>query len=73
MKTDYLDVVQFHISPSQQTLEENGALDAVMELKEAGKVRLIGMSGYRSARLRCMARRISSPWFPSRSRRCGQP
>ena len=33
MKTDYLDVVQFHISPSQQTLEENGALEAVMELK----------------------------------------
>jgi aryl-alcohol dehydrogenase-like predicted oxidoreductase len=33
MKTDYLDVVQFHISPSKQTLEENGALDAVMELK----------------------------------------
>ena len=33
MKTDYLDLVQFHISPSQQTLEENGALDAVMELQ----------------------------------------
>ena len=33
MKTDYLDVVQFHISPSKQTLKENGALDAVMELK----------------------------------------
>ena len=45
MKTDYLDLVQFHISPSKQTLEENGALDAVMELKEAGKVRFIGMSG----------------------------
>ena len=45
MKTDYLDVVQFHISPSKQTLEENGALDAVMELKQAGKVRFIGMSG----------------------------
>jgi aryl-alcohol dehydrogenase-like predicted oxidoreductase len=45
MKTDYLDVVQFHISPSQQTLEENGALEAVMELRQAGKVRFIGMSG----------------------------
>ncbi len=45
MKTDYLDVVQFHISPSKRTLEQNGALDAVMELKEAGKVRFIGMSG----------------------------
>jgi len=45
MKTDYLDLVQFHISPSRQTLEENGSIDAVMNLKEAGKVRFIGMSG----------------------------
>jgi aryl-alcohol dehydrogenase-like predicted oxidoreductase len=45
MKTDYLDVVQFHQSPSRQTLEEQGALKALLELKEAGKVRFIGMSG----------------------------
>jgi aryl-alcohol dehydrogenase-like predicted oxidoreductase len=45
MKTDYLDVVQFHISPSRRTLEENGAAEALLELKEAGKVRFIGMSG----------------------------
>jgi aryl-alcohol dehydrogenase-like predicted oxidoreductase len=45
MKTDYLDVVQFHISPSRETLEENGALDALLQLQAAGKVRFIGMSG----------------------------
>jgi aryl-alcohol dehydrogenase-like predicted oxidoreductase len=45
MKTDYLDVVQFHISPSRRVLEENGAIDALLELKQAGKVRFIGMSG----------------------------
>src|SRR4029077_9707175 len=45
MKTDYLDLVQFHISPSKQALEADRALDAVMELKAAGKVRFIGMSG----------------------------
>src|SRR4029077_13568141 len=45
MKTDHLDVVQFHSSPSRQTLEEHGALEALLELKEAGKVRFIGMSG----------------------------
>src|ERR1022692_4065409 len=45
MKTDYLDLVQFHMSPSKQALEEHGALDAVLELKQAGKVRFIGMSG----------------------------
>lgn len=45
MKTDHLDIVQFHSSPSRQTLEEHGALEAVLELKDAGKVRFIGMSG----------------------------
>lgn len=44
MQTDYLDLVQFHASPSRQTLEAHGALEALQELKEAGKVRFIGMS-----------------------------
>jgi len=44
MKTDYLDVVQFHASPSKETLEEHGALDALLDLKSTGKVRFIGMS-----------------------------
>jgi aryl-alcohol dehydrogenase-like predicted oxidoreductase len=47
MKTDHLDLVQFHASPSRATLEQHGALDAVLELKAAGKVRFIGMSGTR--------------------------
>src|SRR6202049_1689172 len=45
MKTDHLDVVQFHSSPSQRTLDENGAVEALLELKAAGKVQFIGMSG----------------------------
>jgi aryl-alcohol dehydrogenase-like predicted oxidoreductase len=45
MRTDHLDVVQFHISPSRRVREENGAIEALLELKRAGKVRLIGMSG----------------------------
>jgi aryl-alcohol dehydrogenase-like predicted oxidoreductase len=45
MKTDYLDLVQFHISPSKQTLEETGALETVLELQREGKIRFIGMSG----------------------------
>src|SRR5712675_2027001 len=39
------NVVQFHSSPSRQTLEEHGALEALLELREAGMVRFIGMSG----------------------------
>src|SRR2546425_4634524 len=44
MKTDHLDVVQFHASPSRQILEEHDALEAVLSLKRAGQVRFIGMS-----------------------------
>jgi aryl-alcohol dehydrogenase-like predicted oxidoreductase len=45
MRTDYLDVLQFHISPSRKTLEEQGALETVLELKRAGTIRFVGMSG----------------------------
>src|SRR5207247_10229313 len=42
MRTDYLDVLQFHISPSRRALQEHGALEAVLELKRAGTVRFVG-------------------------------
>jgi aryl-alcohol dehydrogenase-like predicted oxidoreductase len=45
MRTDYLDVLQFHVSPSRQTLDEHGALETVLELKRTGTVRFVGMSG----------------------------
>ena len=45
MKTDYLDVVQFHVSPSRQVLEENDSVAELQALQQEGKVRFIGMSG----------------------------
>lgn len=45
MKTDHLDVVQFHASPSRQALKEHGAVDALKDLQREGKVRFLGMSG----------------------------
>jgi aryl-alcohol dehydrogenase-like predicted oxidoreductase len=45
LRTDYVDVLQFHISPSRRTLEEHGALEAVLELKRTGTIRFVGMSG----------------------------
>lgn len=45
MKTDYLDAVQFHGSPSRETLEEHGAIDTLLELQQQGKIRHLGMSG----------------------------
>lgn len=44
MQTDYLDVVQFHGSPSREELDKNDAINTVMDLKRQGKVRFIGMS-----------------------------
>ena len=44
LATDYVDVLQFHASPSKETLEENSAIETVLDLKREGKVRFIGMS-----------------------------
>jgi aryl-alcohol dehydrogenase-like predicted oxidoreductase len=45
MRTDHLDLVQFHASPSREVLEEHGAIEALCELQREGKVRFLGMSG----------------------------
>jgi aryl-alcohol dehydrogenase-like predicted oxidoreductase len=45
MKTDHLDLVQFHRSISRCEFEEHGALDSALSLKREGKVRFIGVSG----------------------------
>ena len=45
MKTDHLDLVQFHISPSKAELEAEGGLEELKKLQAEGKVRFLGMSG----------------------------
>jgi aryl-alcohol dehydrogenase-like predicted oxidoreductase len=45
MNTDYVDLLQFHASPSVEQLNEHGAIDCVRDLQRQGKVRFIGMSG----------------------------
>ena len=44
MHTEYIDIVQFHGSPSREELVEQGAVDTLQELQREGKVRFIGMS-----------------------------
>ena len=44
MRTDYLDIVQFHGSPSRAALEEAGAIETLRDLQRQGKVRFIGSS-----------------------------
>ena len=45
MKTDHIDLVQFHISPSRAELEKNDSVAELVELQREGKIRFIGMSG----------------------------
>lgn len=45
LKTDHLDLVQFHASPSKEALEAEGGLAALVDLQRQGKLRFIGMSG----------------------------
>ena len=45
LKTDYLDVVQFHISPERALLEKEDSVAELLRLRDEGKLRFIGMSG----------------------------
>jgi len=45
MRTDHLDVVQFHASPPRATLEEHDSVAELVALRDEGKIRFIGMSG----------------------------
>lgn len=44
MKTDHLDAVQFHSSPSQAVLEQEDAIQTLKDLKQEGKIRFLGSS-----------------------------
>jgi aryl-alcohol dehydrogenase-like predicted oxidoreductase len=45
LRTDHLDLVQFHRSLTREELERDGALQEALRLKEEGKDRLVGVSG----------------------------
>ena len=45
LRTDRLDLVQVHMSPSVDVLEDNRTVETLGELRDEGKVRFIGMSG----------------------------
>jgi aryl-alcohol dehydrogenase-like predicted oxidoreductase len=45
LQTDRLDLVQVHMSPTRQEMEEGGTLEELTRLRDEGKLRFIGMSG----------------------------
>ena len=45
LKTDHLDLVQFHRSLTRDEFEQDGALQEALKLRDEGKVRFVGVSG----------------------------
>lgn len=45
LKTDHLDLVQFHRSLTREEFEQEGALQELLKLRDEGKVRFVGVSG----------------------------
>ena len=62
LRTDYIDLYQFH-NPSAQALEEilapGGALEGAMEAKEAGKIGHLGITTHSAA---IFAKALELPW-----------
>jgi aryl-alcohol dehydrogenase-like predicted oxidoreductase len=45
LRTDRLDLVQVHMSPSQARMEADHTIETLQAIRDEGKVRFIGMSG----------------------------
>ena len=45
LRTDRLDLVQVHLSPTREQMAADGTIEEMMALRAEGKVRFIGMSG----------------------------
>jgi len=44
MKTDYLDLVQLHSSPSKDVIDKDDVIQTLLDIKNEGKIRFIGSS-----------------------------
>jgi aryl-alcohol dehydrogenase-like predicted oxidoreductase len=45
MRTDHVDLVQFHVSPAPDVLAENDSVAELLRLRDEGKIRFLGISG----------------------------
>jgi aryl-alcohol dehydrogenase-like predicted oxidoreductase len=59
LRTDHLDLVQVHGSPTRKQLEDGGVIDALLELQRRGTVRHLGIS----SRLPLLAEFVDVDYF----------
>jgi aryl-alcohol dehydrogenase-like predicted oxidoreductase len=45
LRTDHLDLLQVHMSPSREQMEADGTIAEMVALRDEGKVRFLGISG----------------------------
>ncbi len=45
LNTDHLDLLQVHMTPSKQVLDESDTIQTMKDLQKEGKIRFLGMSG----------------------------
>src|SRR5690242_3965827 len=45
LDTDYLDLVQVHMSPSRAQMEADQTIETLLDMRDEGKTRFVGMSG----------------------------
>jgi aryl-alcohol dehydrogenase-like predicted oxidoreductase len=45
LRTDHLDLLQVHLSPSPEEMDAGGTIEEMVKLRDEGKVRFLGMSG----------------------------
>ena len=45
LRTDRLDLLQVHMSPSRERMESDQTIETMLALREEGKIRYLGMSG----------------------------
>ena len=45
LRTDRLDLVQVHMSPTREQMESDGTIEEMVALRDEGKIRFLGMSG----------------------------
>ena len=62
LRTDYIDIYQIHnpnLEQLEQVLAPSGALEALFEAKEAGKIRHIGLTGHT---MELFEKAVTLPW-----------
>jgi len=65
LKTDYIDLLQFHEIVHEgepEKIAAEGALEAALEAKEAGKIRYLGFTGHRLPKLHQEMLELETDW-----------